>query len=245
MSRTSFRAFGEDPLHAHPLAAKHRAVLQHILSCRTAALGGHKDRCDTCGQVRYSYNSCRDRHCPKCQNLKKAQWLLERMDRLLPTAYFHVVFTLPAALRPLVLQNKPVLFDLLFQAATDTIKILARDKKRLGAQVGFTAILHTWTQHLTFHPHLHCVVTGGGLSIEKDRWVKGSAEYFLPVKVMGEMFRGKFLIGLKKLRGEGRIRLEGKASVLCDPKAWRQWINELFRIDWVVYAKPPFGVPVR
>ena len=235
------RLYGEDYLHTHPSTAEQRAVIQHIVSCRTASLGGHKERCDTCGNVRYSYNSCRDRHCPKCQNLKKAEWLETRRERLLPTNYFHVVFTLPAQLRPIALQNKRLIYDLLFQCAADTIQTLTRDKDRLGAQVGFTAILHTWTQELRLHPHLHCVVTGGGLSEKEDRWVKGSAEYFLPVDVLGAMFKGKFLFALKYAYEEGRLWLKGCMEKLKARSAWKRLLDELYDLKWVVDARPPFG----
>ncbi|MDY6954116.1 MAG: IS91 family transposase [Thermodesulfobacteriota bacterium] len=235
------RLYGEEYRCTHNPSEKQRAVMRHILSCRTASLGGHKDTCDTCGHVRHSYNSCRDRHCPKCQNLKKAEWLEGRRKRLLPTNYFHVVFTLPSQLRPFALQNKRLLYDLLFRTAAETIQTLAKDKKRLGAQVGFTAILHSWTQSLLMHPHLHCVVTGGGLSEEGSRWVKGSADYFLPKAVMGAMFRGKFLFALKQAYEAGRLRLHGSLEKYRSRSAWKKLLNRLYDLKWVVYAKRPFG----
>jgi hypothetical protein len=193
--------------------------------------------------MRISYNSCRDRHCPKCQNLKQAQWLETRRERLLSTAYFHVVFTLPDKLNPLALRNKRIVFDTLFEAAAATLQTIARDQKHLGAQVGFTAILHTWGQNLLFHPHLHCVVTGGGLDSKGRRWVKGSTKFFLPVKVMGRLFRGKFLHALKKAYQEGRLQLEGTTQILQNPSAWIKFLHKLYSVDWVVFAKPPFGGP--
>jgi len=175
--------------------------------------------------------------------LKKAEWLEARRERLLPTAYFHVVFTLPDKLNPLALRNKRIVFDKLFEAAAATIQTIARDQKHLGAQVGFSAILHTWGQNLLFHPHLHCVVTGGGLDPRGHRWVNGSTKFFLPVKVMGRLFRGKFLHALKKAYQEGRLQLEGTTQVLQNPSAWKKLFNELYGVDWVVFAKPPFGGP--
>ena len=237
------RLYGDEYRNIHRPSANQRAVMRHIESCRTAALGSHKDTCDTCGHIRISYNSCRDRHCPKCQNLKKAEWLETRRERLLPTAYFHVVFTLPDKLNPLALRNKRIVFDTLFEAAAATIQTIARDEKHLGAEVGFTAILHTWGQNLLFHPHLHCVVTGGGLDRRGHRWVKGSTKFFLPVKVMGRLFRGKFLHALHQAYQEGRLQLEGTTQVLQNSSAWKKLFNKLYDVDWVVFAKPPFGGP--
>ena len=215
--------------------------MRHIETCRTAELGGHVDQCDTCGHQRISYNSCRDRHCPKCQNLKKAQWLEERLQRLLPAPYFHVVFTIPAELNPLALRNKRAVFDILFHAAAQTLRTIATDPKHLGAEVGFTAILHTWGQNLLFHPHLHCVVTGGGLTEGGGRWVPARERYLLPVKVLGSLFRGKFLSALKQARDQQRLRFEGSTEKLRHPARWHGLLDDLYRKDWVVYAKPPFG----
>ena len=217
--------------------------MRHLAQCRTSALGGHVDACDRCGHVRISYNSCRDRHCPKCQCLKKAEWLEARRERLLPVPYFHVVFTLPPDLRPLALRNKRVVFDLLFAAASQTLQALAADPKHLGAQLGFTAILHTWGQNLQFHPHLHCVVTGGGLSADGGRWVPCRPGFFLPVRVLRKLFRGKFLHGLKRAYDEDGLDLKGTTAELADPQRWRALLQQLYRRDWVVYAKPPFGGP--
>ena len=235
------RLYGEEYLRTHPSTAEQRAVMRHIVSCRTATLGGHKERCDRCGNVRHSYNSCRDRHCPKCQNLKKAEWLEARLKRILPTNYFHVVFTLPAQLRPLARQNRRLFYDLLFRCAAESIQTLTRDPKHLGAEVGFTAILHTWTQQLGYHPHLHCVVTGGGLSEKGDRWVKGSSEYFLPVDVLGALFKGKFLSALKEAYREGRLWLKGRMEKLKQGSLWKRLLDELYDLKWNVDARPPFG----
>lgn len=237
------RLYGDEYRRAHPASAQQLAVMRHIESCRTAALGGHKDACDSCGYIRISYNSCRDRHCPKCQNLKRAEWLENRKERLLPVPYFHVVFTLPDTLNPLVLRNKRISYDLLFKTAAETLQTIANDKKHLGAQVGFTAILHTWGQNLLFHPHLHCVVTGGGLSSSSDQWVKGSSKFFLPIKVMSRLFRGKFLHALKKAYEEGALQFKGSTEVLRQPSMWQSLLDKLYGIEWVVFAKPPFGGP--
>jgi len=219
--------------------------MRHLLQCRTAALGGHVDECDACGHRRISYNSCRDRHCPKCQAARRAEWLHARLDRLLPVQYFHVVFTLPEEINPLAIRNKRLLFNILFAAASRTLRQLARDDKHLGAQIGFTAVLHTWGRNLLFHPHLHCVVTGGGLSPDGERWVAGRRRFFLPVKVLGRLFRGKFLHALDEARRDGRIEFPGRAAELAGPAAWRNLLDTLYGKDWVVYSKPPFGGPER
>ena len=235
-----FRAHGAAYRQCHPLSAEQAAVLRRLAACRTAALGGHVEACDRCGYARITYNSCRDRHCPKCQAAKRAQWLEVRLERLLPVDHFHVVFTLPDSLNPLMRYNQRRLYDLLFQAAAQTLLTLAADPKRLGAQIGVTAILHTWGQNLLFHPHLHCVVTGGGL-VADGRWVAGRANYFLPVKVLGRMFRGKFLDGLQQALAQGDLSLTGSVAELAEPRAWRRWMDRLYRQEWLVYAKRPFG----
>ena len=223
------------------LSPEQATVVRHLVTCRTAVLGGHRDHCATCGYVRISYNSCRDRHCPKCQGAQRAAWLESRLERLLPVEYFHVVFTLPDGLYPLILQNKAVLYDLLFATAAQTLLTLAADPKRLGAQIGFTAILHTWGQKLLFHPHLHCVVTGGGLTNDGSRWIVGRQGYFLPVKVLGRLFRGKFLAGLKQAYRDGQLQMHGALATLVEPQVFGRWLDPCYRKDWVVYAKRPFG----
>jgi len=215
--------------------------MRHLAACRTAALGGHRDACQSCGFTRISYNSCRDRHCPKCQATRRAQWLDARMERLLPVEYFHVVFTLPQELKPLVLKNRRVIYALLFRTASQTLLQLAADPKRLGAQIGFTAILHTWGQNILFHPHLHCVVTGGGLSADGQRWISARSGYFLPVDVLGALFRGKFLAGLKRAYQTGQLQLTGSVQPLADPRVFGKLFGQLYRKKWVVYAKRPFG----
>jgi Putative transposase/Transposase zinc-binding domain len=225
----------------HPLTAEQAKVLRRLADCRTARLGGHVDGCDACGFARISYNSCRDRHCPKCQARKRADWLEARLERLLPVPYFHVVFTVPDRLYPLILHNQRRLYELLFRTASATLLTLAADPQRLGAQVGVTALLHTWGQNLLLHPHLHCVVTGGGLSADGQQWVAGKGHYFLPVRVLGKLFRGKFLAGLKDAYHAGLLRLEGSVAALADPKSFQQLLDDCYGRNWVVYAKAPFG----
>ena len=195
-----FRARGDAFRRSHVLKAHQVKAMRAVERCRTEALGGHLDECASCGHFAISYNSCRDRHCPKCQSLAQAKWIEARLERILPTHYFHVVFTLPSALRPLARRAPEPLYNLLFATASATLLELGRDPARLGAQLGFTAVLHTWTRRLELHPHLHCVVTGGGLSPEGDRWidVKGKDRFLFPVRVLSALFRGKFLDGLAR-----------------------------------------------
>ncbi len=218
-------------------------VLQHIATCRTAALGGHVDQCDACGHQRPSYNSCRDRHCPKCQASAQARWLDQRLARLLPVPYFHVVFTVPDELNRVLLRNQRRGYGLLFAAAAASLQELAADPRRLGAQLAITAILHTWGQSLRFHPHLHCVVSGGGLSLDGQRWIAGQESYFLPVRVLAKLFRGKCLAALDDAYQQGQLDLGGSCAELAAPAGWAAWRDQLYRTDWVVYAKPPFGGP--
>jgi len=238
------RAHGDDCRREHLVSAAQQKVLRHIASCRTAALGGHVEACDRCGHQRISYNSCRDRHCPKCQGPQRAQWLARRLERLLPVPYFHVVFTLPQQLNALALRNKRLVYKLLFAAASQALLQLARDKAHLGSQLGISAVLHTWGQNLMFHPHLHCVVTGGGLSQDGSRWVEGrSSRFLLPVKALGRLFRGKFLAALQVAHEQGQLEFAGSTAELADPGVWAVLRDRLYRKDWVVYAKPPFGGP--
>lgn len=225
------------------LSVTQRTVLRHIATCRTAALGGHLDLCDACGHQRPSYNSCRDRHCPKCQGSQRAAWLAQRLSRLLPVPYFHVVFTLPEELNPVLQRNQRRGYALLFAAAAATLQQIAADPRRLGAEIAVTAVLHTWGQSLRFHPHLHCVVTGGGLSPDGQRWVAGRQRYFLPVRVLAKMFRGKFLAALEDAYQSGGLNLSGKCAALANAGDWAALRDRLYRKDWVVYAKPPFGGP--
>ena len=223
---------------------KHVKVLLAIARCRTAALGGHCDECTECGhQTTISYNSCRDRHCPKCQTAARDRWIAARRKELLPTPYVHVVFTLPRHLAPLVLQNKKVLYDLLFRSSAQTLLEIARNPQHLGAEIGFFSVLHTWSQKLELHPHVHCVVPAGGLSADQTRWIKPHYDFFLPVGVLGAVFRGKFYEALKCAFHEGRLNFHGDLEFLAQPKIFAAWLRPLFHKDWVVYAKRPFGGP--
>lgn len=237
------RAYGDDYRRAHHPSAAQEKVLRHLVACRTAALGGHVDECDACGHVRVSYNSCRDRHCPKCQGPQRAAWLAQRLERLLPIPYFHVVFTLPAELRSLALRNKRTVFSLLFRAAAATMQQIASDPRHLGAEIGFTMLLHTWGENLQFHPHLHSVVTGGGLSPDGTHWIAGRERFFLPVRVLSKLFRGKFLAMLQRAWTQGELQFAGSTEELADPIMWARFKDSLYRKSWVVYAKPPFGGP--
>jgi len=222
---------------------KHVKVLLAIARCRTAALGGHLDECSRCGHRAISYNSCRNRHCPKCQAGACERWLEKRRRELLPTPYVHVVFTLPRHLAPLVLQNKKFIYDLLFRTSAETLPEVARDPQHLGAEIGFFSVLHTWSQKLELHPHVHCVVPAGGLSADQTRWIKPHYDFFLPVGVLGAVFRGKFYEALKCAFHEGRLNFHGDLEFLAQPKIFAAWLRPLFHKDWVVYAKRPFGGP--
>jgi hypothetical protein len=238
-----FRAHGQAYRECHALSPEQREVMRAIETCRTAVLGGHEEVCDQCGFVLLSYNSCRNRHCPKCQSLDQARWIAERIERILPTHYFHVVFTLPEELRPLGDRNSSALFDLLFRSASQTLLELGRDPEWLGGMLGVTALLHTWTRELLFHPHLHCIVTGGALSPDGTEWRSTKPDFLFPVFVLSPLFRGKFLCGLRTLYDRGKLDLDGRCVGLRDPVAFSQLVDRLFRKDWVVYAKRPFGGP--
>jgi Putative transposase/Transposase zinc-binding domain len=226
------------------LSWKHIKVLLAIARCRTAALGGHLDECTRCGhRATISYNSCRNRHCPKCQTAARERWIAARQKELLPTRYVHVVFTLPHRLAPLVLQNKKVLYDLLFRASAETLLEVARDPRHLGAEIGFFIVLHTWSQKLGLHPHVHCVIPAGGLSLDLAQWIKSRSRFFLSIKVLRRVFRGKFVAGLQRAFQEGQLNFHGEMTLLAQPKTFAAWLRPLFRKDWVVYAKPPFGGP--
>ncbi|MGA2607723.1 MAG: IS91 family transposase [Terriglobia bacterium] len=222
---------------------KHVKVLRAIARCRTAALGGHLDECTRCGHRAISFNSCRDRHCPKCQIAARERWIAARQRELLPTRYAHVVFTLPRRLAPLVLQNKKLLYDLLFHSSAETLLEVARNPLRLGAEIGFFSVLHTWSQKLSLHPHVHCVVPAGGLSLDHTHWVHSRKNYFLPKEVLREVFRGKFVDALEQAFRDGRLNLQGDLALLAQPKIFAAWLRPLFRQDWVVYLKRPFGGP--
>jgi hypothetical protein len=218
-------------------------VLEAIARCRTAALGGHRDQCSNCGHQAISYNSCRNRHCPKCQTNARDQWLAKRQQELLPADYYHLVFSVPHALAPLMWQNKRQLFALLFEASADTLLEVAADPRHLGAQAGLFSILHTWGQTLQPHPHIHCVVPGGGLSPDHTRWISSPSNFFVPVKVLSRVFRGKFVAGLRRAFHRDRLRFFAECLPLNNERAFAAFLRSLFQQDWVVYAKPPFGGP--
>lgn len=219
----------------------HVKVLLAILRCRTPLLGGHMDACSQCGYTAVSYNSCRNRHCPKCQTNARDHWLDARSRDLLPTRYVHVVFTLPHQLAPLALQNKRHIYNLLFRASADTLLEVARDVRHLGAEIGFFSVLHTWNQQLLHHPHVHCVVPAGGLDSDHACWIHSPHRFFLPVKVLSRVFRGKFISGLRKLYDRRQLDLHGSLVALRTPRAFQAMLRSLFRTDWVVYSKRPFG----
>ena len=229
--------------HGEAMTAAQKAVLWALGRCHTAALGGHLYRCDSCGAEHIAYNSCRSRHCPSCLGHKSAQWLEARAEELLPVPYFHVVFTVPQQIASVVWGNKKLGYEILFRAAAHTLLQIARDPRHLGAQIGFLAILHTWTQTLLYHPHIHCVVPGGGLSPDRTRWIGCRDNFFLPVKVLSRLFRGKFLALLDAAAKRGALRFAGSTASLADPRAWTCLLRQMHRKDWVVYAKPPFGSP--
>src|SRR5271167_354623 len=222
---------------------QHQKVLLAIARCRTPTLGGHRDQCSHCGHSVISYNSCRNRHCPKCQGNARQRWLEARQRELLPTRYVHVVFTLPRELAPIALQNKRVIYNLLFHSSAATLLEVARDPRHLGAEIGFFSVLHTWDQRLQHHPHVHCVIPAGGLSLDHTHWIHTRYAFFLPVKVLSRVFRGKFVAALKRAGSEGKLRFYGDLNQLAQPKMFSAWLRPLFRHDWVVYCKPPFGGP--
>jgi len=241
------RAHGDEfrRAHAESLSAGQKRVLRAIERCRTAALGGHLERCDQCGHERNAYNSCADRHCPKCQSLARAKWLEKRQAELLECEYFHVVFTLPAELAALALQNKRQMYDLLFRATADTLQSIAADPQHLGAQIGFFCILHSWGQTLNFHPHLHCVGPGVGISLDGSRCVACRPGFFLPVKVLSHRFRKLYLRYLEQTYAAGKLQFYGELQGLSDPKSFARYLTPLHDSEWVVYAKAPFGGPDR
>jgi hypothetical protein len=221
---------------------QHEKVLAAITRCRTAALGGHRDPCSGCGHTAISYNWCRNRHCPKCQGNARIRWLEQRERELLPTRYVHV-FTLPRELAPLALQNKRLIYGLLFRASAATLLEVAGDPRHLGAEIGFFSVLHTWDQRLQHHPHVHCVIAAGRLAPVHSNWISSRRTFFLPVKVLGRVFRGKFIAGLKTAFHQGKLEFHGHLASLADPRSFAAWLRVLFRHDWVVYSKRPFGGP--
>jgi hypothetical protein len=227
------------------LGRTERRVMGAIMACRTAALGGHVERCADCGVIRVAYNSCRNRHCPKCQGLARAEWLAERQAELLPVPYFHVVFTVPAAVGAIAFQNKAVVYAILFRAAAETLRTIAADPRHLGAEIGVVAVLHSWGQTLQHHPHVHCLVPGGGLSADGTSWVACRPGFFLPVRVLSRLFRRLFLQQLQTAHAAGELAFFGDLAGLADKAAFTRHVAELQRTDWVVYAKRPFAGPAQ
>jgi len=237
------RAHGDAYRRTHRLAQVQAVALRAIERCRTAALGGHRATCDRCGAARITYNSCRNRHCPKCQTVAKERWLAARKADLLPIPYFHVVFTLPHALNALAQGNPRVMYTLLFRATADTLLTFGRDPRHLGGTVGITAILHTWGQALTQHLHLHCLVTGGALAADRTRWIAGRSSFLFPVRAMSMVFRAKYLAGLRRAFDAGQLTFAGGTADLADRQTFTGFLGRLRAIDWVVYAKRPFAGP--
>jgi hypothetical protein len=242
-----FRRHGDAYRRAHDahLGRVERRVMSAIELCRTVALGGHTEACVDCGLVRCAYNSCRNRHCPKCQGQARAEWLAARQAELLPVPYFHVVFTLPAPVAEIAFQNKETVYTILLRTAAETLRTIAADPKHLGAEIGLVAVLHTWGQNLHHHPHVHCVVPGGGPSLDHTRWVACRQGFFLPVRVLSRLFRRLFLDELRAAFAAGELGFFGELAALAESVVFTRRLRELRRVEWVVYAKPPFGGPAQ
>lgn len=240
-----FRRYGEAYRQEHgaSMSTAQRRVMTAIELCRTAALGGHLERCDECGHERNCFNSCRDRHCPKCQSLARLQWIEDRQSELLEAPYFHVVFTVPQEIAAIAYQNKKVVYDILFHATAETLTTIAADPKHLGAQIGFFAVLHSWGQNLLFHPHLHCVVPGGGPSADGQRWISCRPDFFLPVRVLSRLFRRLFLEALQKAFDADKLQFSGALEPLRERLAFVRQLAQAKTSEWVVYAKRPFAGP--
>jgi hypothetical protein len=240
-----FRRYGEAyrQQHGASMSSAQRRVMTAIELCRTAALGGHLERCDECGHERNAYNSCSDRHCPKCQSLARAEWIRDRQAELLDCGYFHVVFTVPEEIAVIAYQNKAVVYGILFRAAAETLRTIAADPKHLGAEIGFFAVLHSWGSALVHHPHLHCVVAGGGLSPAGDRWIPCRPRFFLPVRVLSALFRRLFLEQLEQAFATGKLKFFNSLAGLADGRKFARYLAPLGKRKWVVYAKPPFAGP--
>ncbi|HEV3263228.1 MAG TPA: IS91 family transposase [Gemmataceae bacterium] len=241
-----FRRYGAAYRDRHALPLSHLRVMRAIEVCRTAAVGGHIEECDHCGHRRPVYNSCRNRHCPKCQALAKAQWLADRQAELLPVGYFHNVFTLPHELNDLLAANPAVLYGLLFQSVADTLQEFASDPQHgLGGQLGFTAVLHTWDQKLLYHVHLHCVIAGGALAFDGSCWQPARRNYLFSVKALSRVFRGKYLAGVQRAFAEGKLIFPGRLAAWAAPDQFPQWLDRCAHKDWVVYSQPPFAGPEK
>ncbi len=241
-----FRPYGPGYRARRPLPLHHRRVMQAIEECRTAALGGHLEQCDRCGHQRPVYNSCRNRHCPKCQATARAQWLADRQAELLPVGYFHTVFTLPHELNDLLAANPRSLYNLLFRSAAATLQAFAADPAYgLGGQLGFTAVLHTWDQKLLYHVHLHCVVAAGALAWDGSRWLPARRNYLFPVRELSRAFRARYLEGLRQAGARGELLFPGRLAALAPAAALAGWLEPVAEKDWVVYAQPPWGGPEK
>jgi hypothetical protein len=225
------------------LSGSRRRAMDAIEQCRTAALGGHVEQCDDCGHRRIAYNSCRNRNCPKCQGLARAQWVTDRRAELLDVPYFHVVFTVPHEIAAIAFQNQTVVYDILFQSVSETLRTIAADPDHLGAEIGFLAVLHTWGQNLMHHPHLHCLVPGGGIAPDGRSWIACRPGFFLPVRVLSRLFRGLFLHRLEKAFAAGELKFFSAYIQLREPAAFRRYLAPVRRGEWVVYAKRPFAGP--
>ena len=234
-----FIKYGQNYRTNHKLTITQHKAMSAIQKCRTSELGGHKEVCDSCGHTHISYNSCRNRHCPKCQALARERWIENQKSNLLDIGYFHVVFTIPDNLNLMVYQNQKAVYNLMFKTVAETLTDLASDKKYLGAKIGFTSVLHTWGQNLMHHPHIHCIVPGGGLS-SIGKWVNSRKKFFIPVKVLSRKFRGKFLYYLKQLYYQNKLEFHGSQTYLSDDKEFEKLLSSLYGKEWIVYCKPPF-----
>lgn len=234
-----FIKYGEEYMNKHRLTLVQHKAMSAIEKCRTSQLGGHIDVCESCGNTQISYNSCRNRHCPKCQSLAKERWIYKQKSNLLSIGYFHVVFTIPDILNLMVYQNQRQLYTLLFKAVAETLSELSSDRKYLGAELGFTSVLHTWGQNLMHHPHIHCIVPGGGLS-SLGKWVSSKKKFFIPVKVLSRKFRGKFLYYLKQLYYQNKLEFHGNQNYLSKDDEFENLLSSLYSKEWIVYCKPPF-----
>ena len=232
--------YGEEYMQRYKISKNELKVMNAVQACRTSKLGGHVDKCDDCGHIRISYNSCRNRHCPKCQSLTKERWLEDRKRDLLPVQYFHVVFTIPSQLNTLILKNKKEMYSILFKASAETLIELSKDPKYISAEIGFISILHTWGQNLMDHPHIHCIVTGGGLSADKKKWVFSKDNFFIPVNVISTLFKGKFLYYLKKSYYKKKIKFNVNTRISSNYQEFQLLVDTLYEKDWVVYSKRPF-----